>query len=72
MPNTSPALSSLLANRALCRDCIAAHTRLKPDAIDAAIIALSSTQKVESYHNGTCLECGHEALVFAVDQGPMS
>jgi hypothetical protein len=62
-------ISALIANRALCRECIASKAAMKPDAVDAAIIALSrSGVKVDRYANGMCLDCGQDGMVVAIDR----
>ena len=64
------AITALIANRALCRECIAGGTNMKPEAVDEAVKALSRAVKVDRYPNGTCVECGEETLVFAIDRTP--
>ena len=65
----SPEITALIANRALCRECIAARTAMPPDGVDAAIATLSrTTVRVDRYPNGTCLECGRDGLVYAIDR----
>jgi hypothetical protein len=63
-------IPDLLANHALCRNCIAGKTAMTPDGVDRAIAGLSRTIRIDRYANGMCLECGCEALVFAVDRPP--
>ena len=63
-----PALAILIATRALCRNCIAAETRMTPDGVDAAIMALSRNVKIDRYARGTCRDCRAETLVFAIDR----
>ena len=61
-------ITALIANRALCRNCIAARTSLTPEAVDAEIKALARGVQIDRYPNGTCAECGEEGLVFAIDR----
>ena len=68
MTESSTAIAALIAVRALCRKCIALQTRTTPDAVDAAILALSRSLKIDRYANGTCRDCGTETLVFAIDR----
>ena len=67
---TNSALPDLIANHALCRNCIASKTALTPDGVDRAIAALSRGIRIDRYANGMCLECGRERLVFAIDRPP--
>ncbi len=65
------AIPALIANHALCRDCIASKTAMTPDCVDRAIVGLSrAAVRVDRYANGVCLDCGREALVFAIDRPP--
>ena len=65
---STSAIPALITNRALCRECIAGNTAMQPDAVDAAIIALSrSGLKVDRYANGMCLDCGRDGMVVAID-----
>jgi hypothetical protein len=69
--SATSAINQLIANHALCRDCIARHAAIRPDDVDAALIVLSRTVKrVDRYAHGMCLECGRERLVFAIDYPP--
>jgi hypothetical protein len=69
LDKSSAAIAALIVNRALCRGCIAAKTSMKGDAVDAAIVGLSrSAVKVHRYPNGTCVECGANRLVYAIDR----
>ena len=65
---STSAITALITNRALCRSCIATNTAMKPEAVDTAIKALARAVKIDHYVNGMCLECGEEALVFAIDR----
>lgn len=67
---TDSAIPELIANHALCRNCIASKTALTPDGVDRAIAGLSQRIRIDRYANGMCLECGRERLVFAVDRPP--
>ena len=63
------AIAALISNRALCCHCIAGMTAMSPDTVDAAIIVLSRAgTKIDRYVNGTCLECGEDGLVYAIDR----
>ena len=68
-PTTSP-IPALIANHALCRNCIAAKTAMTPDGVDSTIAGLSVAVRIDRYANGTCLECRREGLVFAIDRPP--
>jgi hypothetical protein len=70
MYQTTSAIPALIANHALCRDCIAAKTATTSDRVDDTIAILSRTIRIDRYANGTCLECRREGLVFAVDCPP--
>ena len=61
-------LSALLADRAMCLECLATKAAMNPDAVDAALAALSQAVKIDRYANGTCPECGEDGLVFAIDR----
>jgi len=52
------------------RNCIAGKMAMTPDDVDRAIAELSQGIRIDRYANGMCLECGCEALVFAVDRPP--
>jgi hypothetical protein len=67
-PQTASTITMLLANRGLCRECIAAKAAMKPDAVDTAIQVLSRGVKIDHYANGTCAECGEEGPVYAIDR----
>jgi hypothetical protein len=66
-PSVIPAL---IANRALCRNCIATKTAMTPDGVDRTLAGLSRDVRIDRYANGLCLECHHEGLVFAIDRPP--
>jgi hypothetical protein len=70
MYQTTSAIPALIANHALCRNCIAAKTAMTPDGVDHTIARLSRAIRIDRYANGMCLECGREGLVFAVDCPP--
>ena len=70
MPDKSYAIAALIAQHAMCRECLAAKSDMKPEAVDAAIAALSNTVKIDRYVNGICLDCRRSALVFAIDRTP--
>ena len=70
MYQTTSAIPALIANHALCRNCIASKTAMTPDGVDRAIAGLSRAIRIDRYANGMCQECGREALVFAVDRPP--
>ena len=63
-------IPALIANHALCRNCIASKTAMTPDSVDQAIAGLSQGIRIDRYATGKCLECGREGLVFAVDHPP--
>jgi hypothetical protein len=64
------AITALIAERAMCRECLATKTDMDARAVDSAIAALSGTVKIDRYLNGTCLDCRKSALVFAIDRPP--
>jgi hypothetical protein len=70
MYQTTSVIPALIANNALCRNCIAAKTAMTPDDVDRAIAVLSRAIRIDRYANGTCLECRREGLVFGVDRPP--
>jgi hypothetical protein len=70
MYHATSAIPALIANNALCRNCIASKMAMTPDGVDRAIVGLSRTIRIDRYASGMCLECGREALVFAVDRPP--
>lgn len=70
MYQTTSAIPELITNYALCRECIASKMAMTPDGVDRAIAELSRRIRIDRYANGMCLECGCEALVFAVDRPP--
>ena len=70
MPQIVSLITTLITNRALCRDCISAKTLMKPEAIDTAIEVLARTVNIDHYPNGTCAECGLDGMVFAIDRPP--
>ena len=61
-------ITALIANRALCQNCIAVRTKTTPEAVDVEIKALGRGVQIDRYPNGTCAECGEECLVFAIDR----
>jgi hypothetical protein len=70
MVEKSAPIAALIANRALCHDCIAQKTDLEPPAVDAVIRHLAQTVKIDLYLNGTCLDCRRSVLVYAIDRPP--
>ena len=70
MYQSTSAIPALIANHALCRNCIAAKTAMTPDGVDVAIAGLSQAIRIDRYANGMCLDCRREGLVFAVDRPP--
>ena len=63
-------IATLIINSALCRDCIAHEAGVDPAAVEAVIQRLIQSVKIDLYANGLCLECGSEALVYAIDCPP--
>jgi hypothetical protein len=61
-------ITELIANHALCRECIAERAGLEPETVDALMWRLAQTVKLDLYPNGTCLECGESAEVYAIDR----
>ena len=47
---------------------IAKRAGLEPETVDAVIWRLAQTVKLDLYPNGTCLECGESAEVYAIDR----
>jgi hypothetical protein len=64
------ALTTLIANRALCRDCIAEKAAITPDSVERIIADLSRAVKVDHYANGLCVDCRRSRLVYAIDRPP--
>lgn len=64
----SAAISALIINRALCRECIAKSTATSPEAVDTAMAMLSRGVKIARYADGRCSGCGADGLVFAIDR----
>ena len=62
------AITALIAQHAMCRECLATKTDMEAQAVDSALAALSGTVKIDRYPNGTCLDCRESALVFAIDR----
>ncbi len=61
-------ITALITNRALCRECIATKTNMKPEAVDTAIKAISRGVKIDHYVNGMCADCRNDRLVYAIDR----
>ena len=61
-------IGSLISERALCLECLATKTEMKPDAVNAALSMLGRAVKIDRYPAGTCVECGTDGLVFAIDR----
>ena len=64
----SSAIAALIINRALCLECIAKSTAMRPEEVDTAIAMLSRGLKIDRYANGTCSNCREDGLVFAIDR----
>ena len=64
----SSAISALIINRALCRECIAKSTATSPEAVDTAMAMLSRGVKIARDADGRCSGCGADGVVFAIDR----
>ena len=62
-------ISALITNRALCPNCIGQQVGMQPKAVESAINAMGrGGMKIDHYPNGTCLDCGEDGLVYAIDR----
>jgi hypothetical protein len=62
-------ISALITNRALCRNCIGQQVGMKPEAVETVIKVMGrGGMKIDHYPHGTCLDCGNDGLVFAIDR----
>jgi hypothetical protein len=42
---------------------------MQPKAVESAINAMGrGRMKIDHYRNGTCLDCGEDGLVYAIDR----
>ena len=67
-PMSTSVITALITNRALCRECIATKTKMKPEAVDTAMRVIARGVKIDHYANGVCADCHNDRLVYAIDR----
>ena len=70
MPERAALITSLILERPMCLDCIAAKANATLNEVEASFSRIGRVLRLVRYANERCRACGTVGLVFALERQP--